>query len=159
MFTFEEIDEIVLCELDGLLRTTPKPDPLGSDAEGYFIDDYEPEDAADSLSEELFNELSCMLNDDGLLPGETHQPFRDAVSVYAEQYGDPWLFHFGHDLALTRNRHGAGFWDRGLPGDAGEVLTDWAHSLGSKETIIPGEECTDLHGDPINDWAGKFYAE
>lgn len=28
----------------------------------------------------------------------------------------------GHDLILTANRHGAGFWDRGL-GDAGDTLT------------------------------------
>ena len=35
----------------------------------------------------------------------------------------------GHDLALTRNRHGAGFWDRGL-GDVGDELTDLAESEG-----------------------------
>lgn len=159
MFTFEDIDEIVLSELNALLRTTAKPDPLGGDAEGYWMDDYEPEDAADELSEELFNELSCMLDDDGLLPGDTNQPFRDAVDVYAKQYGEAWLFHFGSDVMLTRNRHGAGFWDRGLPSDAGDVLTDWAHMLGSKDTVIPGEDCTDMSGDPINDWAGMFYAE
>lgn len=35
----------------------------------------------------------------------------------------------GHDFWLTRNRHGAGFWDRGL-GDLGAILTDKAHSYG-----------------------------
>ncbi len=30
---------------------------------------------------------------------------------------------FGHDFWLTRNGHGAGFWDRGL-GDLGKRLTD-----------------------------------
>ena len=35
----------------------------------------------------------------------------------------------GHDLWLTRNWHGAGFWDRGL-GDAGETLTQAAHVMG-----------------------------
>jgi hypothetical protein len=35
----------------------------------------------------------------------------------------------GHDFWLTRNRHGAGFWDRGL-GDVGEVLTKRAQSFG-----------------------------
>jgi hypothetical protein len=29
----------------------------------------------------------------------------------------------GHDFWLTRNHHGAGFWDRGL-GDVGQQLTD-----------------------------------
>ena len=30
---------------------------------------------------------------------------------------------------LTRNRHGAGFWDRGL-GRVGDILTEVAHSFG-----------------------------
>lgn len=35
----------------------------------------------------------------------------------------------GHDFWLTRNRHGAGFWDRGL-GRIGEWLTSNAHAFG-----------------------------
>lgn len=35
----------------------------------------------------------------------------------------------GHDFALTRNHHGAGFWDRGL-GALGEALTKAAHDYG-----------------------------
>ena len=35
--------------------------------------------------------------------------------------------HAGHDFWLTRNRHGAGFWDRGL-GDVGQALTDAAYA-------------------------------
>lgn len=35
-----------------------------------------------------------------------------------------------YDLWLTRNHHGAGFWDRGLEGNAGDVLTEIAHSMG-----------------------------
>src|SRR3954469_21534650 len=37
----------------------------------------------------------------------------------------------GHDFWLTRNRHGAGFWDHGL-GDVGERLTDAAHAFGER---------------------------
>lgn len=39
----------------------------------------------------------------------------------------------GHDLWLTRNGHGAGFWDRGL-GEIGETLTKAANAMG--ETYI-----------------------
>ena len=35
----------------------------------------------------------------------------------------------GHDLWLTRNHHGAGFWDRGY-GPLGDELTTLAQSLG-----------------------------
>jgi hypothetical protein len=41
----------------------------------------------------------------------------------------------GHDLILTANRHGAGFWDRGL-GELGEKLTTLAHSLGGYQLYV-----------------------
>lgn len=44
----------------------------------------------------------------------------------------------GHDFHLTRNRHGAGFWDRGL-GDVGRRLTDAAHVYGESELYV-GED-------------------
>lgn len=34
----------------------------------------------------------------------------------------------GHDFCLTRNHHGAGFWDRGL-GEIGDKLTDLSHEF------------------------------
>jgi hypothetical protein len=36
----------------------------------------------------------------------------------------------GHDFWLTRNRHGAGFWDRGYSENIGKALTDAAHQYG-----------------------------
>ncbi|QAU07332.1 hypothetical protein SEA_NOSILAM_91 [Gordonia phage NosilaM] len=42
--------------------------------------------------------------------------------------GDVWE-HFGHDYLLTRDGHGAGFWDRGL-GDLGEYLSTIAGNAG-----------------------------
>lgn len=36
--------------------------------------------------------------------------------------------YLGHDIALTVNRHGAGFWDRGF-GDLGDRLTTAAHKM------------------------------
>ena len=41
----------------------------------------------------------------------------------------------GHDFALTRNHHGAGFWDRGL-GDAGDHLTEVAHGFGDAHLYV-----------------------
>lgn len=40
-----------------------------------------------------------------------------------------------HDFWLTRNRHGAGFWDRGL-GDAGKRLTEAAHVYGNADLYV-----------------------
>lgn len=41
----------------------------------------------------------------------------------------------GVDFWLTRNRHGAGFWDRGY-GDVGLKLTDAAHLQGSRDLYV-----------------------
>lgn len=40
-----------------------------------------------------------------------------------------------HDFWLTRNGHGAGFWDRGL-GQLGNDLTKWAHSMGTADLYV-----------------------
>jgi hypothetical protein len=54
----------------------------------------------------------------------------DACGLSAEQAG--------HDFWLTRNGHGAGFWDRGI-GELGEVLTDAAAVYGSHDLFV-GED-------------------
>lgn len=41
---------------------------------------------------------------------------------------------FGHDFWLTRNGHGAGFWDRGFKN--GDLLTKWAGSFGSCDLYV-----------------------
>jgi len=41
----------------------------------------------------------------------------------------------GHDFWLTRNGHGAGFWDRGL-GDRGDSLTAICEALGEVWTYV-----------------------
>lgn len=50
----------------------------------------------------------------------------------APDYGDG---DAGHDFWLTRNRHGAGFWDRGL-GDLGRTLTDAAQAYGECDLVV-----------------------
>jgi hypothetical protein len=59
----------------------------------------------------------------------------DADDIDAEQ--------MGHDFWLTRNRHGAGFWDRGL-GELGNRLTDLAHGYGEMSVWFDAETST-LH--------------
>jgi hypothetical protein len=57
--------------------------------------------------------------------------FIAASEPYAEAWDDEQL---GHDLWLTRNHHGAGFWDRGLAG--GGKLTELAHCLGECDLYV-----------------------
>lgn len=56
----------------------------------------------------------------------------DVVNFVAANWSDVMTLSptsVGHDFWLTRNRHGAGFWDRGL-GDAGRRLTDASYAYG-----------------------------
>lgn len=59
------------------------------------------------------------------------QSFIDQVEPYLAYFGDVGMTaeQFGHDFSLTRNRHGAGFWDRGY-GALGSWLTTLAHAMG-----------------------------
>jgi hypothetical protein len=41
----------------------------------------------------------------------------------------------GHDFWLTRNHHGAGFWDRGY-GPLGDRLTKAAHGYGTSDVYV-----------------------
>lgn len=65
----------------------------------------------------------------------------DARAFYANESVNLWatgqtdFSQHGHDFALTRNGHGAGFWDRGY-GPVGDRLTDAAESYGEADIIM-----------------------
>lgn len=44
--------------------------------------------------------------------------------------------HAGHDFWLTRNHHGAGFWDGDWPKEQGERLTTAAHAYGEFDLYV-----------------------
>lgn len=46
------------------------------------------------------------------------------------------LVRAGHDFWLTRQGHGAGFWDGDWPKADGKRLTDMAHAFGSFELYL-----------------------
>lgn len=87
-------------------------EPLDAD---YSLDDFDP--SAITSAEEEISAFLSMCSEEGL----------DLSGISDEQ--------IGHDFWLTRNHHGAGFWDRGL-GDLGQKLTDNAHSYGSCDCYV-----------------------
>jgi hypothetical protein len=54
----------------------------------------------------------------------------------ALEYGDDT--DIAHNFWLTRNRHGAGFWD-GDYGNIGDALTEVAHSFGERYILVNEE--------------------
>ena len=45
----------------------------------------------------------------------------------------------GHDLWLTRQHHGAGYWDGDYREDHGETLTAYAQALGEATCYVPAD--------------------
>lgn len=69
---------------------------------------------------------------------------RDLIA-YTRHYGDTddaWR-QAGGDFALTRNHHGAGFWDRGL-GVVGDRLTSAAHVYGECSGEVTADDVVEL---------------
>lgn len=50
----------------------------------------------------------------------------------------------GRDFYLTRNRHGAGFWDGDRPDEIGRALTSASHAYGSFDLYVSDDGV--LHG-------------
>jgi hypothetical protein len=71
--------------------------------------------------EALFKQIVAFVND-------------DAVLADLEATGQS-LGQCGHDFILTRNHHGAGFWDRGY-GEAGRRLTAAAQAFGEVHATV-----------------------
>lgn len=82
-------------------------------------DDYGPEDIhADTLRD--------MIDD--------CTDFQEHQAELLEHAGDD--AQNGHDFWLTRNFHGAGFWDRGYAANIGAALTDAAKVYGSIDLYV-----------------------
>lgn len=70
-------------------------------------------------------------------PGEQVHDLLERIDYGPEQAG--------HDLWLTRNHHGVGFWDRGL-GEAGAILTRVADEMGEQYAYVGDDDWIYLDG-------------
>lgn len=91
-------------------------------------DDGEPLDARYSLQDIAPATLQQMEADCARFLVENELP-----NYGSREYSDAEMA--GHDFWLTRNHHGAGFWDRGL-GEIGRKLTEAAHRFGGAELYV-----------------------
>lgn len=87
-------------------------------------DDCEPLDANYTLDDISPDTLAVMRSD-----------CEDFLTTNAELLGDMDPEQIGHDFWLTRNGHGAGFWDRGL-GERGDKLTTMCKPYGSFDLYV-----------------------
>jgi hypothetical protein len=89
-----------------------------TDEDGLALDNsYDPEDIAPATLAEMVEDCEAFQRDHA-----------DDIGDRAEQAG--------HDFWLTRNRHGAGFWDGDWPHPAGDRLAGAAHVHGSIDLYV-----------------------
>lgn len=95
------------------------------DAEGEppLDQDYSIEDIADETILKLKGDCDAF-----------RQANRELLDAVTEQFGADESQH-GHDFWLTRNGHGAGFWDRGYL-DAGDKLSEAARAYGEVNLYV-----------------------
>lgn len=92
--------------------------------DGESLDDsYDLDDLAVESKQSMTIDCYQFLNDNSVLIDQ-------AIENYDYSYSQA-----GHDFWLTRNGHGAGFWDRGL-NDLGDKLTLAAKSYGSCDLYV-----------------------
>jgi hypothetical protein len=93
--------------------------------------------------------LWSSLDDDGMpldrnydatdLAPETLERMKADCAAFMEQSGEliySNLSRAGHDFWLTRNHHGAGFWDGDWPEDVGDELTEACQLWGEVELYV-----------------------
>ncbi len=115
--------------LDWSDETADNPCPLD--------DNYGPDDVSAEALREIRRECVDFLRDAGERDGRYRSILADVADLDPEQVG--------HDFYLTRNRHGAGFWDRGL-GDVGDRLTQACRAYGTSELYVGDDGALYVHG-------------
>jgi hypothetical protein len=99
--------------LDGYIEALLWSESVDNDGYGY-INFLDRGFTADHISQES---LMLLADDVSDLWRDCYEALDSAIHEHGMTYGQ-----IGHDLALTRNGHGTGFWDRGL-GDIGGTLS------------------------------------
>lgn len=113
---------------------------LDAFTKGYIEAAYWTE--CNSDNEELENATFADLSQTALVDiiAECEAFQKDNVAALAQYYeAGRDEAHAGHDFWLTRNRHGAGFWDRGM-GAVGITLTNAAHAYGEANLYMGDDE-------------------
>lgn len=92
------------------------------DNDAPLDENYFPTDLSEQALARIKEDCTAFQRDNAELLGQAYQLYNHSSEWSHEEQA-------GHDFWLTRNRHGAGFWDRGL-GEIGRKLTDAAHAYG-----------------------------
>lgn len=118
----EILEAYLICALWSSIDDTDQP----------MDDNYGTDDVAAVAAKEQQSEIEDWLgycDDLGLIESLLEHPNYNEPSKHSMEE------KIGHDFWLTRNGHGAGFWDRGL-GQLGQELSDACKTFGSCDPYV-----------------------
>lgn len=134
MATVDEVNAFIIgyeeCAVWSSTHTPLEPD--GTEGEPVEIDSLDWVEGAYTVAELFTPEASASIRQD--CEGFIANAAEDLLAAFEAKPGYDWS-GAGHDFWLTRNGHGAGFWDRGL-GEAGDRLTAMAKSFGGLDLLV-----------------------
>jgi len=116
------------------------------DDEDVSLDGYDIGDIDDDTKTALLDEFKRFFDEAIALPVDPTDEDSDRLNEWIYEFNGPEFDGYerlGHDFWLTRNGHGAGFWDRhwktniqGFDVDMGDRLTTLASSYGTCDLYI-----------------------
>lgn len=111
-----------------------------SDMYGDNYDDIDNEDSSNVSIKALLPQTDFSI--DNIADDSKIHAYYD-IKKFLEYAGDAVkdidASSLGHDIWLTRNHHGAGFFDRGYDSDVEKILMDSAHKLG-EDSLYLGDD-------------------
>lgn len=118
-----EFEQESMCDAPGCGVREAQPEPMDSN---YSQEDIAPE------------ALAKMLADCARFADEQGEIIRAAIETGEVRFGPDFgaIGRAGHDFWLTRNGHGAGFWDGGWPEPMADTLTNAAKSFGGCDLYV-----------------------
>jgi hypothetical protein len=129
-----DVDEVLSSYITtALWATNDESTPQG----GVPLDqNYSPEDVAEETRQSMRDDIVQFLDRVGAEDIEgylTGKQFVEGIGTRRLPVGGSFPpqtpSNMGHDFFLTRNGHGAGFWDRGM-GELGDRLTEISQEIG-----------------------------
>lgn len=118
----KELDEFTQGYVECLLWSECMSDEDGN-CLGNFDDTYGPENISPEGLEEIIRDCA-----------DFQESNVEDLDEYEDDHGMT-RSQAGHDFCLTRNGHGAGFWDRGT-GDVGDRLTKASKPYGTQSLYV-----------------------
>lgn len=111
---------------------------LGLDNDELPLDEfYSIEDIAEESIQQAIADCTKFQSDFSTMLKSAYEFYTESGMIEHHDSGSPEACA-GHDFYLTRNRHGVGFWDRGM-GHLGDTLTEVAHTYGEASLYVGDE--------------------